>query len=54
MESHGEPMKIHASEDSATILARFGNFLLEPRGQIEIKGKGLMNTFWLTGKRDEA
>ena len=53
MESHGEPMKIHISEDSANILARFGTFHIEPRGQVDIKGKGLMNTYWLTGKTDE-
>lgn len=43
-------MKIHISEDSADILQRFGTFNIEPRGQIEIKGKGLMNTYWLSGK----
>lgn len=51
MESHGEPMKIHLSEDSALILETFGHFVIEPRGQVDIKGKGLMNTFWLTGKK---
>lgn len=50
MESHGEPMKIHISEDSANILSRFDNFNIEPRGQVDIKGKGPMNTYWLTGK----
>lgn len=53
MESHGEPMKIHISEDSANILSRFGTFIIEPRGQVEIKGKGLMQTYWLLGKRDQ-
>lgn len=43
-------MKIHISESSAEILSKFGTFTIEPRGQIEIKGKGLMNTFWLTGR----
>lgn len=52
MESHGEPMKIHISEESANILERFGCFLIEPRGQVDIKGKGIMNTFWLTGRVD--
>lgn len=42
-------MKIHISEDSANILTTFGSFQIEPRGQIDIKGKGMMNTFWLTG-----
>lgn len=50
MESHGEPMKIHISEDSANILSKFGIFNIEPRGQVEIKGKGMMSTYWLTGK----
>lgn len=53
MESHGEPMKIHISEDSAEILRRFKTFSIEPRGQVEIKGKGMMNTYWLTGKTSE-
>lgn len=53
MESHGEPMKIHISEDTAGILNRFGTFIIEPRGQVDIKGKGIMNTFWLTGKRSQ-
>ncbi|KAG9510040.1 Atrial natriuretic peptide receptor 2, partial [Fragariocoptes setiger] len=50
MESHGEPMKIHISESSAEILRRFGTFTIEARGEVDIKGKGIMNTFWLTGK----
>lgn len=50
MESHGEPMKIHISEDSAHTLERFGEFIMEPRGQVDVKGKGPMNTYWLLGK----
>lgn len=53
MESHGEPMKIHTSEDSAIILKKFNTFVIEPRGEIDIKGKGLMKTYWLTGKINE-
>ena len=53
MESHGEPMKIHISEDSANILSRFKQFHIEPRGQVDIKGKGLMNTYWLTGTKSD-
>lgn len=53
MESHGEPMKIHISEDTASILGRCGTFIIESRGQVDIKGKGLMNTFWLTAKRSQ-
>lgn len=45
-------MKIHTSEESANILERFGCFAIEPRGQVDIKGKGIMNTYWLTGRAD--
>lgn len=54
MESHGEPMKIHISEETAAILARFGDtFQVESRGRVDIKGKGLMNTFWLISRSDK-
>ena len=46
-------MKIHISEDSANILRHFDIFNIEPRGQVDIKGKGMMNTYWLTGKTRE-
>lgn len=51
MESHGEPMKIHISEDSALILQKFNIFQMELRGEVEIKSKGMMNTYWLTGRK---
>jgi hypothetical protein len=28
-------------------------FLFEPRGQLEIKGKGVMDTYFLLGARDK-
>lgn len=43
-------MKIHISQDTADILSKFGTFSIEPRGEIEIKGKGQMSTYWLTGR----
>lgn len=52
MESHGEPMKIHISEDSTRVLSRFKCFEMEPRGEIDIKGKGVMSTFWLVKKNE--
>ena len=47
MESLGEPGKIHVSED---VFQSLGNtFRFEPRGEIEVKGKGLMRTYFLLG-----
>ncbi len=47
LESHGEPGKIHVS---AAVKERLGGaFTFEPRGEIEIKGKGPMATWFLTG-----
>jgi class 3 adenylate cyclase len=50
MESTSEPGRIHVSEAFAAALdsERANEHLsLLPRGEMEIKGKGLMNTFWL-------
>ncbi|XDD49522.1 adenylate/guanylate cyclase domain-containing protein [Leptospira sp. WS92.C1] len=49
MESHGEPGKINCSE--ATYEALKGLFVFEDRGIIEVKGKGPMRTFFLSGKK---
>ncbi|KAH9508106.1 Nitrogen permease reactivator protein [Bulinus truncatus] len=52
MESNGAEMKIHISNSTASILNQFGNFDLESRGVVEIKGKGHMETFWLHSEKD--
>ena len=46
MESHGEPARIHCSEPVA-VRAESAGFVLTPRGEIQIKGKGHFLTFWL-------
>lgn len=46
MESHGAPGKIQISADTAALLGE--EFSLEPRGEIEVKGKGTMQAFFLT------
>lgn len=46
MESHGEPGRIHLGAAAAALLAG-GELRLEPRGEIEVKGKGRMRTSWL-------
>ncbi|XP_073540516.1 atrial natriuretic peptide receptor 2 isoform X4 [Phyllobates terribilis] len=50
MESNGEALKIHISSATKEVLDEFGCFQLELRGDIEMKGKGKMKTFWLLGE----
>ena len=53
MESSGEPGMIQVTE--ATFAKIRDKFLLEPRGVVDIKGRGKMKTYLLTGrKRDDA
>ncbi|NEO85205.1 MAG: adenylate/guanylate cyclase domain-containing protein [Spirulina sp. SIO3F2] len=49
MESHGQPDRIHITAATAALLQN--RYDCQRRGQIEIKGKGLMETYWLRGKR---
>ncbi|KAK0143323.1 Guanylate cyclase soluble subunit beta-2 [Merluccius polli] len=48
MESQGVPDHIHLSPDTYTVLRGQG-FDLQERGEIEVKGKGLMTTYFLYG-----
>ena len=48
MESYGAPGRIHVTERVQAKLR--SEFLFEERGTIEIKGKGLMKTYYLTGR----
>lgn len=49
MESYGEASRIHCSD---VVQARLADlYAFEPRGTIEIKGKGEMPTYFLTGPR---
>jgi class 3 adenylate cyclase len=48
MESHGVPGRVHVSKAVADRVA--GRFTLTPRGAVEVKGAGLMETFFLEGK----
>lgn len=51
MESHGEADKIHCTEDVYNTLK--DTFLFEERGEIEIKGRGTMKTFFMIGEARE-
>ena len=48
LESHGIPGSIHVSAAVAEQLK--DEFALERRGELEIKGKGLMETYFLKGE----
>ena len=50
MESNGLPLKIHCSERTQKALEPWGTFLMELRGEVEMKGKGKMKTYWLEGE----
>jgi len=47
MESTGQPGKIHVSSATKAILDKFGTFQMEQRGDVELKGKGTVTTYWL-------
>jgi class 3 adenylate cyclase len=52
MESHGVPGTVHVAAASQRLLA--GKYRMTPRGTIEVKGKGAMETWFLHGRLDEA
>ncbi|OQV16974.1 Atrial natriuretic peptide receptor 1 [Hypsibius exemplaris] len=54
MESTGEPMKIQTSERTKELLDNIGGFHLEERGEIYVKGKGTMKTYWLVSLLSDA
>uniref|UniRef100_A0A0K0DY28 Guanylate cyclase n=1 Tax=Strongyloides stercoralis TaxID=6248 RepID=A0A0K0DY28_STRER len=49
MESNGMPGCIHISSEMYELLSQFDNFKIECRGEVMIKGKGLLITYWLLG-----
>ncbi len=49
MEFHGEPGRIQVSETTYEMLK--DEYVFSPRGMVHVKGKGMMQTYWLLGKR---
>ncbi|KAK0427684.1 hypothetical protein QR680_010365 [Steinernema hermaphroditum] len=54
MESNSKPNQIHLSAEANRAIQRFPEYSTESRGDVIIKGKGVMETFWLTGKTGAA
>ncbi|XP_072283698.1 atrial natriuretic peptide receptor 1 [Pyxicephalus adspersus] len=54
MESNGEALRIHVSTDTRNVLVEFNCFELELRGDVEMKGKGKVRTYWLLGERSSS
>lgn len=54
MESNGEPLKIHISQQCKDALDKLGGYIIEERGIVSLKGKGDVKTYWLTGATEQA
>ena len=55
METNGAPSKIQMSATTKTLLdlTEATNFATKARGPVDIKGIGIMETFWLLGRKSE-
>jgi guanylate cyclase len=54
MESNGEPLRIHISAQCKDALDKIGGYVIEERGLVQMKGKGEVKTYWLTGATEKA
>ncbi|OLC53164.1 MAG: hypothetical protein AUH85_14865, partial [Chloroflexi bacterium 13_1_40CM_4_68_4] len=50
MESHGAPGRVQITEATYRLLDE--RFVCEPRGSIEVRGKGVLTTWWLVRERE--
>jgi hypothetical protein len=51
----GEPGRVQVSATTRDILQRTGDaFVMKDRGEIEVKGIGMMRTYWLVGRQNGA
>ena len=50
MRTTGEPMKIQMTYETKMLLDNLGGYTSEVRGQVEVKGKGNMDTYWLLSR----
>lgn len=54
MESNGEPLKIHISDECKQMLDKIGGYVIKERGLVHLKGKGNVRTWWLVGVSEGA
>ncbi|WAR25462.1 GUC2E-like protein, partial [Mya arenaria] len=54
MKTHGSPNRIHISESTQLVLSKVGGFRMKFRGTLNIKGKGLMKTYWIYNRWEDA
>jgi hypothetical protein len=52
MESNGEALRIHISQQLQQFLVRTDEYLIEERGLVSMKGKGDVLTYWLLGHKN--
>ena len=50
MQSTGEPLKIQMTYETKMLLDNCGGYISDMRGQVEVKGKGLLDTYWLVSR----
>jgi len=51
METTGLPERIHLSDDTYKLLTSREQYIFEERGEIDIKGKGFMRTYFLLNRK---
>ncbi|RMX38935.1 hypothetical protein pdam_00016427 [Pocillopora damicornis] len=50
VETTGQALKIHVSEDCYRLLKEIGGYTFLKRGEVYLKGRGFWKTYWLIGK----
>ena len=50
MESNGLALRVHVSPECKIILDELGSYHLQERGPVQMKGKGTIVTYFLSGK----
>ena len=53
MRSTGEPMMIQMTYETKMLLDNVGGYTGQVRGQVEVKGKGNMDTYWLLSRNTQ-